>query len=168
MKKFTRDWIIPVATAVIIAMLINKFVIFKIYIPSESMVPTLKPRDQLFVTKIYNTDKIKRGDIIVFYSDELHDLLIKRVIGLPGESVEVKSDGSVVVDGKKLDEPYVVNKSPKTGTFQVPKDHFLFLGDNRENSRDSRYWVDPYISKSDIKGKARIIVFPFKRFGLVK
>lgn len=168
MKKFFRDWVYPVLAAVVIALLINKFILFKIYVPSESMVPTIMIGDQIFVTKVYNTDNIRRGDILVFYSEELGDLLIKRVIGLPGENIDIKDDGSVYVNDTKIDEPYVVDPSTKEGHFSVPEDHFLFLGDNRINSKDSRYWSNPYINKKHIKGKARIIVFPFKRFGEVK
>jgi signal peptidase I len=167
-KKFFFDWIVPVAVAIVIALLINKFLLFKIYIPSESMVPTLQVGDQLFVTKIYNKDKIKRGDILVFYSEELSELLIKRVVGLPGESVEIKSDGVVYINGEKLDETYVANKSSKTGKFQVPENKLLFLGDNRANSKDSRYWQEPYISLDKVRGKARVIVFPFRRMSFVK
>jgi signal peptidase I len=168
LKRFIKDWVYPIVTAIIIAMLINRFVLFKIYVPSESMKQTIMVGDQLFVTKVYNTEKIKRGDILVFYSEELGDLLIKRVIGLPGEKVEIKDDGSVFINGSKIEEPYVKYNQSRTGSFNVPKDHFLFLGDNRANSKDSRYWKNPYISKDEIKGKARIIVFPFSRFGVVK
>lgn len=167
-KKFFFEWIVPIVSALIIAMIINKFLLFKVYIPSESMVPTLKIGDQLFVTKIYDTDKIKRGDIIVFYSDELNDLLIKRVIGLPGEIVDIKDGGKVYINGDLLDEPYVKNTDPKGGTFKVPEGKYLFLGDNRSNSKDSRWWKNPYIDKSDIKGKAQIRVYPFDRIGTLK
>jgi signal peptidase I len=167
-KKFFFDWVVPVVVAVVIALFINKFLLFKIYIPSESMVPTLKIGDQLFVTKIYNKQKIKRGDVVVFYSEELGELLIKRVIGLPGESVDVKADGAVYINGQKLNEPYVENKSTKTGNFQVPQRSLLFLGDNRANSKDSRYWKEPYISMDQVRGKARVIVFPFKRISFVE
>ncbi|MDP4088847.1 MAG: signal peptidase I [Bacillota bacterium] len=169
-KKIFSDFIIPVALAVVLAMLINRFLVFKIYIPSLSMSPTLEVGDQCFATKIYNTNNIKRGDIIVFYSNELGELLIKRVIGLPGEHVEIDTEGNVSINATKLDEPYVVNKTAVSDryVFDVPADHFLFLGDNRSNSRDSRFWKDPYIDKKDIKGKARIRVFPFNRFGILK
>ena len=168
MKKFFYDWIVPVAIAVVIALLINKLLLFKIYIPSESMVPTLRIGDQLFVTKIYNKDKIQRGDILVFYSEELDELLIKRTIGFPGEEVEIKNNGEVYINGRKLEEPYVVHESSKGGKFKVPEGHLLFLGDNRANSRDSRYWDNPYISMNNVKGKARIRVFPFKRISWLR
>jgi signal peptidase I len=168
MKKLLNDWIYPIAIALILALLIKRFLFYNIYVPSGSMIPTIMIGDRILVTKSYNKDNIKRGDIVVFQSDERNELLIKRVIGLPGEKVEIKSDGSVFIDGNVIEEPYVVNKDPKTGSFNVPQHHYLFLGDNRANSRDARYWVNPYISEDAIKGKARIIVFPFKRFGSLK
>ncbi len=167
-SKFFMDWIMPIILALIIAGLINKFLLFKVYIPSESMVPTLKVGDQLFVTKIYDTDKIKREEILVFFSEELNDLLIKRVIGLPGDTVEIKENGDVYVNGNLLNEPYVKNPSDKSGSFKVPKDKFLFLGDNRAISKDSRWWNDPFIDKKEIKGKAWIRIYPFDRIGTVK
>lgn len=167
-KNFLTDFLVPVVVALILAFVINKLIIFKIYIPSESMSPTLEVGDQCFATRVYNKDNVKRGDIVVFYSKELDSLLIKRVVGLPGEKVEVKNDGSVYINGEKYDEPYVVNQSDMAASFQVPADHYLFLGDNRANSKDARFWENKYISKEDIKGKAKIRVFPFSRFGALK
>jgi signal peptidase I len=166
--KLFKDWGIPIIAAIFIAMLINRFLLFKIFIPSESMSPTLEEGDQLFVTRVYNKDGIKRKDLMVFYSDELRALLIKRVIGLPGENIEIKDNGAVFINGEELDEPYVVNWSPKAGSFLVPEGHLLFLGDNRANSNDSRFWIEPYISTNNVRGRARIIVVPFNRFGLVR
>lgn len=167
MKIFT-EWILPILLALIIAGLINKFLVFKVLIPSESMLPTLKVGDQLFVTKIYNTEKIERGDIVVFYSNELGDLLIKRVIGLPGDEINIDDTGSVLVNGSKIEETYVKHPDGHSGDFNVPNDKFLFLGDNRANSKDSRLWKDPYIDKSEIKGKAQVRVYPFDRVGMVR
>ncbi|MPQ42602.1 signal peptidase I [Clostridium tarantellae] len=166
-KSFLLDWIVPIAAAVILALLINHFVLFKISVPTESMVPTVEAGDQLFVTRIYNPNKIKRGDIVVFKSEEFEDLLLKRVIGLPGDHVEVKEDGSVYINGEYLSEPYVKNVDYKAGIFDVPEGKFLMFGDNRANSNDSRYWHNPYVDGSEIKAKARIIVYPFNRIGLV-
>ena len=83
--------------ALVLAFLINKFLIFKVKIPSESMVPTLNVGDRLFVTRIYNPEKLKRGDIVVFHSDEKNEDMIKRLIGLPGDKVVIK-DGIVTVN----------------------------------------------------------------------
>lgn len=168
MIKFLLDWVVPIGAAILLAMLINKFLLYKVSVPTESMYPTIKKGDQMFVTKIYNPQNIKRGDILVFYSNELKDLLIKRVVGLPGETVEVKDNGDVYVNGKYLEEDYVKNPDSKTGNFKIPEGKYLMLGDNRANSADARYWNNPYIDAKDIQGKARVRVFPFDRIGLLK
>jgi len=167
-KHLIKDWVLPIAVAIILALLINKFLLYKIYVPSESMYPTIKIGDNIFVSRIYNYNKIKRGDIIVFYSKELGETLIKRVIGLPGETVKVNPDGTVWVNNLQINEPYVKNNGGKVGSFNVPKGEYLFLGDNRANSDDSRYWKNSYISKSDVQGKAQVIAYPFDRIGLLK
>jgi signal peptidase I len=159
-----RDWIMPVVAAVVLASLINKFLFFNVYVPSGSMIPTINKWDRLLITKVYNYENIKRGDIIVFYSDEFNEMLIKRIIGLPGDHIEI-NNGLVNVNGKELVENYVKNNDEYSGIFDVPKDKFFFLGDNRSNSDDSRRWLNPYIDKSDIKGKAVLRFYPFKNFG---
>lgn len=167
-KNFIKDWVIPISGALILAFLINKFLLYKIYVPSASMYPTIKTGENIFVSRIYNCNDIKRGDIIVFYSKELGETLIKRVIGLPGETVEVKTNGTVWVNKIQIKESYVINKGGKIGSFNVPSGKYLFLGDNRADSYDSRYWVNSYISSADIQGKAQIIVYPFDQIGLLK
>lgn len=164
--NFFKEWIVPIFTALVIAFLVNKFLVYNVYIPSESMVPTLNVGDKLFVTKIYNLDKINHGDIIVFYSDELQETVIKRVIGLPGDHIEIKN-GIVNVNGEKLTEDYVKNNEEYNGVFNVPEGKYFFLGDNRARSNDARRWINPYIDGKDIKGKAQIKVWPFKDFGRV-
>lgn len=165
------EWLITIVAALLISFLINKFLIFKVYIPSESMYPTLMVKDQLFVTKMYSRDSIQRGDVLVFFSKEFNELLIKRVIGLPGDDIIVKASGEVVVNGEVLKEDYVVQKDDTAIfdlEFKVPEDEYFFLGDNRANSLDSRYWNDPYIDFEDIRGEARVIVYPFNRIRLLK
>lgn len=165
------EWGITIVAALLISFLINKFLIFKVYIPSESMYPTLKVKDQLFVTKMYSRDSIERGDVLVFYSEEFNELLIKRVIGLPGDDIVVKASGEVLVNGEVLQEDYVVQKDETAIfdlDFKVPEDEYFFLGDNRANSLDSRYWNDPYIDFEDIRGEARVIVYPFNRIRFLK
>jgi len=161
---FFREWIIPIIAAIGIAFLINKFLVYNVYIPSESMVPTLNVGDKLMVTRIYDTDKIKRGDIIVFYSEELSEVLIKRVVGLPGDHIKIH-DGIVNINGEDIKEDYVKNNEKFNGNFDVPDNKFFFLGDNRSRSNDARKWINPYIDASNIQGKARIKFYPFKDFG---
>ncbi|MBC8060831.1 MAG: signal peptidase I [Clostridiaceae bacterium] len=167
-KKVFSGWIIPIVAALIISLVIRKFVFFNIIVPTESMFPTIMIGDRISVTRIYNKDKLKRGDIVVFHSDELKMDLVKRLIGLPGDKIEVKEDGSVYVNSDKLDEPYVSSGAVKFGDFKVPAESFFFLGDNRQVSKDSRYWDNPYINERDIMGVARITIFPINRFSILK
>ncbi|MGL4773135.1 MAG: signal peptidase I [Clostridium sp.] len=166
-KGFFYEWGLPIISAIILALLINKFLLFKVYIPSESMVPTLNVEDRLFVSRIYNYDKLERGNIIVFDSKEYGETMIKRLIGLPGDHIEIMN-GVVSINGETLDEPYVKNTDNYYGTFDVPEGKYFFLGDNRPVSADSRKWINPYIDQKDIMGKAQIKIYPFKDFGSVK
>jgi signal peptidase I len=167
-NKFIKEWALPILFAIILAFLINKFVFFNVSVPTESMYPTIKPGDKIFVLRNYKPSSLKRGDILVFHSKEADEDLIKRLIGLPNETIEVKTDGSLIVNGKSIDEPYVKYKSDKPGSFVVPEGCYLFLGDNRANSVDSRYWENPYIPYDEIMGKAKFIIKPFDRFGTLK
>ncbi len=167
-RNLFRNWLIPIVVAVLLAIIINKFLLYKIVVPSPSMSPTVEVGNQLFVAKVYNTSNIKRGDILVFNSDELHELLLKRVIGLPGDHVEIKNDGSVYVNGEKLKEDYVKFPGGKADmSFNVPEGKFLMLGDNRANSDDARYWTNPYVDSEDIDAKAQIIVYPLNKIGVI-
>lgn len=160
---FFREWIVPIIAALGIAFLINKFLVYNVYIPSESMVPTLNVGDKLMVTKIYDTSKIKRGDIIVFYSEELGETLIKRAIGLPGDHIVIHN-GVVNINGQDIKEDYVKNNEYIDRVYDVPKGKFFFLGDNRIRSNDARKWINPYIDAADIQGKAILKFYPFKDF----
>ena len=165
--NFFTEWVVPILIALVLAFLINKFLIFKVKIPSESMVPTLNVGDRLFVTRIHNPEKLKRGDIVVFHSDEKNEDMIKRLIGLPGDKVVIK-DGIVTVNGETLKENYIGPADNYSAQFEVPEGKYFFLGDNRYWSLDSRYWENPYIDGSKIKGKAQIKVYPWSEFGKIK
>jgi signal peptidase I len=165
LKHFIKEWILPVIAAIVLATLINKLLFFQIKVPSASMYPTIKIGDKITVTKIYNKGKLKTGDLIVFKSDELKMTLIKRLIGLPGDEVIIKNKGHVYINGSEIEEPYVVYMEDLDKKFIVPKDKYLFFGDNRVDSFDARRWENPYIDSKDIIGKAQFVVYPFKRFG---
>jgi len=168
LKRFFFDWVIPIAVAIVLALAINKFLIFKIYVPTSSMYPTIKPGDRIMSSRVHNVNKLKRGDIVVFYSDELGETLVKRLIGLPKDKIDIKPDGIVFINGEKLDEPYVKNKDLRPGEYKVPENSYFFLGDNRRDSKDSRYWKNPYITEDKIMGKARFVIYPFDRIGGLK
>lgn len=163
-----KEWVLPIIIACILAFLINKFVLFKIKVPSGSMIPTISVSDQIFAFRVHNLKSLKRGDIVVFKSDELHIRLIKRLIGLPGEKIDLKDGGKLYINGKQVDEPYVVNKDNVNKSFSIPEGHYLFLGDNRPVSLDARYWKNPYIPGEKIEGKAVFRCYPFNKMGLLK
>ena len=167
-KKIFQDWIIPIIAAIIIAFIINKVIFFNVTVPTGSMLPTIKLNDKILVTRVHNKNNLKLGDIVVFHSDELGEDLIKRLIGLPNDLVEVKEDGSVYINNKKIDQSYVKYPGGKTGEYKVPADSYFFMGDNRINSLDARYWEKPYIPGKDIMGKARIRISPLSNFGKLK
>ncbi|MGB4589228.1 MAG: signal peptidase I [Clostridiaceae bacterium] len=164
---FLKEWVAPVLTALLLAWLINTFVVFRIEVPTGSMIPTIMVDDKIFVLKVYNKDNFKRGDILVFKSLEENGLLlIKRLIGLPGDTVELKT-GVLYINGELIEEPYVVNTSDYSGKFVVPEDHLFFLGDNRATSKDARYWENPYISENEVLGRAGLRIYPFDNIGFL-
>ena len=166
--NFFKNWLIPVITAIVISLLIQKFIFFNVYLPpSGSMIPTLNNNDRALVSRIYNIDNDNRGSIFVFYSEELNERLVKRLIGLPGDKIEIKN-GVIFVNSTQLNENYVKNNNIYNGTFEVPEGKYFFLGDNRAISYDSRFWKNPYIDSSDIKGKLQFRFYPLKDFGTVK
>jgi len=170
MKNFIKDWVIPALIALVIALLINRFIFQLVEVPTGSMISTIMPGDRLYVNKIFNIKNVKRGDILVFDSKELGKYLVKRLIGLPGDKVEINSEGEVFINGKIQDEPYVIKSTGEQPeqTFDVPEDCYFFLGDNRPQSQDARVWQEPYINKKYIKGEALFRIFPFNKIGELK
>ena len=168
-NKLDIKEIIMYILIVIVILLIKKFIISPIRVNGTSMDPTLENGDIMILNKIgYRITKIKRFDIVVIkYKDEL---LIKRVIGLPGEKIKYVNN-TLYVNGKKLDEEfdktYTYNFSLKEiGSTTVPDDSYFVLGDNREVSKDSR--SIGFIDREDIIGKSSLTLFPFNRFGTKK
>lgn len=168
MKYFFREWVMPVIIALVIVLLLNTYVFRLVTVPTGSMIETIVPGDKLYVNKIFNVDNVKRGDILVFKSEELDKLLVKRLIGLPGDTVEIKQNGDLYINGEKLDEPYKIESQCKEQTFNIPEDSLFFLGDNRPDSYDARDWQNPYINKSAVLGNVVFRFFPLNRIGLVK
>lgn len=173
------EWILVVVGAVGVALLVKVFLVQAFYIPSGSMEPTLNIQDRVLVNKLsYKLHDVNRGDVIVFERPE-HDAdseikdLIKRVIGLPGESIVIEG-GNVFVDGQRVNEPYLPTgtetntdvspfKCSQAEPCKVPNGEVWVMGDNRMNSRDSR-WFGP-ISEDKIVGRAFLRVWPLNRLG---
>ena len=167
-KKVLREWVLPYGAEILAVVLFVKFVAFFTFVPTGSMETTIPEKSCVISTRLYNaSENVERGDIIVFESDELGITLVKRCIGLPGDTVEFDGEGNTYINGEYYDEPYVSSYSDFEGSFEVPEGCYFFCGDNRRSSFDARFWDDPYIEKENVKGIARFIVFPFGSFGLV-
>jgi signal peptidase I len=134
--------------------LINRFAMSTTLVRSGSMRPTLEPGDLLLTIRVRRTTRVRRGDLVVFASRERGGILLKRVIGLPGERVDIDG-GAVRVDGMPLAEPYAQPSGGYRGAFEVPPDGYLVLGDAREESDDSRSWDEPYVRRADLRGVVR-------------
>lgn len=156
-KNEIISWIKTIAMAVVIAVLINSFVIVNATVPTGSMENTIMPGDRIIALRLtYYVSSPERGDIVVFrYPDDESVLYVKRVIGLPGETVEVK-DGEVYINNSDtpLDDSFVKEQPiGDFGPYEVPEGCYFMMGDNRNNSQDSRYWVNKYVEEDKILGK---------------
>ncbi|MEM1368320.1 MAG: signal peptidase I [Cyanobacteria bacterium P01_H01_bin.15] len=159
-----------VGTAAILAFGIRTFAAEARYIPSESMLPTLEVNDRLIIEKIsYRFRDPQRGDVVVFSpTDQLRaegyrDAFIKRIIGMPGETVRVEG-GTVFVNDQPLREKYI-EEAPgyRYGPAVVPEDSYLVLGDNRNNSYDSHEWG--FVPRENLIGRAMVLFWPLTRVG---
>jgi signal peptidase I len=193
-RRFIGSTPFLILVALAVAILVKTFVIQAFYIPSESMVPTLEVGDRVFVGKfMFDGGDIARGDVIVFenpnaaelpdrsgISSVLHWLgegigiaqpenedFIKRVIALPGETIEIRHD-VVYINGKPMDEPYLTQAArDSTGEYPlhtVPDDALFVMGDNRGNSADSRYGLG-FVPLEKVIGKAFVVIWPPSQMG---
>lgn len=141
------EWIVIIVVAVGFALLVRGFAFQTFFIPSTSMVPRLEVEDRVLVNKLtYDLRDPARGDIVVFRTPPNANItnmddLVKRIVGMPGETIEGK-DGHIVINGRPLDEPYLdANVQSKTfGPVTVPANSYFMLGDNRQSSNDSTVW----------------------------
>ncbi len=169
MEEKLKEWLKDIVVALAVALVIRALLIQAFRIPSGSMIPTLLIGDHILVEKVsYRLHKPRRLDIIVFKFplDKSKDY-IKRVIGLPGDTVKIVNK-KVYINGKPLDEPYVQHTDPAIlpgdisprdnyGPVVVPAHHYFVMGDNRDKSFDSRFWG--FVPEKDIVGRAFIIYF---------
>lgn len=160
------SWIKIIVFAVVFALFFNNFIIINAVIPSGSMKDTIMIGDRILANRLaYTFSEPERGDIIVFpFPDDEDTLYIKRIIGLPNETIDIV-DGIVYVDGVELEEDYLSsNDYTFNGHYEVPPDHYFMMGDNRANSADSRYWTNKYLSEDKILGKAVLRYYPHPKF----
>lgn len=170
-KKELASWVFTFALAIGVALVLKNFVIINITVPTGSMENTIMPGDDLLGLRIaYLFEDPKRGDIIVFkFPDDESEKFIKRIIGLPGDLVQIQ-DGKIYINGSTsaLEEPYLKEEwTINTGPYEfvVPEGCYFVMGDNRNDSMDSRYWKNPFVTEDELIGKAELIYYPFSRFG---
>ena len=165
----TVEWLVVLGSAVIVALLLRAFLFQAFFIPSESMEATLRVDDRVLVNKLsYRFGDVERGEIVVFrrpddQPGEFRDL-IKRVIGLPGESIEAR-DNTIVIDGQVLIEPYLTPGEVigDFGPIDIPEGEYFVMGDNRDNSGDSR--VFGTVDQERFIGRAFFLFWPLDRIG---
>jgi len=165
-----REALETVLWAVALALVLRTFVVQSYWIPSGSMIPTLQIRDRVMAAKFwYRFSEPQRGQIVVFkFPDDPKKDFVKRIIGLPGETVEIRN-GAVYVNGENLNEPYVRNHdSMSMEPTIVPEKHYFMLGDNRPNSWDGRFWDHRFVSRDELRGPAFFRFWPLSRIGIPK
>lgn len=164
------DWVKVIVIAVVVALFLNFFVMINSRVPSGSMEPTIVTGSRMIGFRLsYTFNDPERGDIIIFkYPDDESVYYVKRIIGLPGETIEIK-DGFVYVDGVILVEDYLtVTTEGNFGPYVVPEGSYFVMGDNRNNSHDSRYWENTYVPEENILGKAVLCYWPISNIGLLE
>lgn len=167
-KPWWRETIETILWALVLALILRAFVVQAFWIPSGSMIPTLDPGDRVLVAKFWHVvSEPKRGQVIVFkYPVDPSRDFVKRIIALPGETVRMEN-GTVLVNGAAISEPYVVNHDNfNMPEMKVPDKHYFVMGDNRPNSQDSRFWG--FVPKTFIKGPAFVRYWPLSRIGLLQ
>jgi signal peptidase I len=168
-RRWILEWSVVLVVAVGLAVAVRAFVLQTYFIPSPSMEPTLLIGDRILVDKVsYHLHDVKRGDIVVFakppkeVADPSIKDLVKRVIGLPGDTVS-SSGGRVYINGKPLHEPWLPPGTVTTGiaTQRIPPNEYFVMGDNRADSQDSRFFGP--IPRSLIVGRVILRIWPFSR-----
>lgn len=167
--KTVLEWGILLLIAWAISFAIRTFVFDTRIVPTGSMLPTIQLQDRVIFDKVfYRFDSLQRGDIIMFEAPPASgesDDLVKRIIGLPGETLEVR-EGKVWINGEALEEPYLAQiPNYEYGPVKIPEDSYIMLGDNRNNSKDSHVWG--LLPQENIKGRLLVRYWPLSRLGTI-
>lgn len=159
--------VLYIATAVVLAMIVQQFIIRPFVVSGESMDPTLETGDYLLIDEVtYRFNEPERGDVVVFRAPpEPTKFFIKRIIGLPGDTVTIKGSEITITNsenpkGFTLSEDFITHESSNTMTVTVPADQYFVMGDNRAGSYDSRSWGT--LPKENVRGRALLRLLPLK------
>lgn len=165
----TKEFLQSLIIALILALIIRTFFFQFFYIPSRSMESTLLINDRIIVTKFsYWFNEPQRGDVVVFkYPLDPSKLYVKRLIAVPGENIKIR-DSKLYINDTLVTEPYLPLdlEFEDFGPVEVPEGQYFMMGDNRNNSSDSRVWG--FVEKDLIVGKSQAIYWPFNRFGRIE
>lgn len=171
-KSEILEYIKIIVAVVLVVGVVNSFFLLNARIPSDSMENTIMEGDQLFGNRLaYKKEDPQRYDIVIFrFPDDESQLFIKRVIGLPGETVNI-IDGKVYINDSStpLDDSFLPEKMEGDfGPFEVPENCYFMMGDNRNWSNDSRFWQQPYVTRDQILAKAVLRYWPLNKIGFVE
>ena len=170
-RELLEDVVLVIVVLAVVFILKN-YVLINAVIPSGSMENTIMTGDRVFGNRLaYRFGEPERGDIVIFkYPENEEELYITRVIGLPADKVEMR-DGLVYLNdsAKPLEEPYL-KETPvgDYGPYQVPEDGYFMLGDNRNWSKDSRFWENTYVTREEVLAKAVFRYYPFDEIGTIE
>lgn len=171
--KELSEYLVIFLIVSVVMIFLNTFFIINARIPSSSMEDTIMTGDRLIGNRLaYKNHDPQRFDIIIFrYPDDESQLLIKRVIGLPGETLYIMNGKVYINDSSTPLNDDFVREAPYStcfGPYFIPGDSYFVMGDNRNNSLDSRYWTNTFVKREQILGKAWIRYFPFTKFGKIQ
>lgn len=156
------DWAKVITIGLVLGLVASKVLVTSAKVPTGSMENTVMPGSRLIINRVvYAVSEPRRGDIIAFYyPDDEKTVYLKRIIGLPGDTVE-GIDGKVYINGEPLEEDYVREMiNSDFGPYDVPEEMYFVMGDNRNDSWDSRFWEHKYVAVKKIIGKAEAEYFP--------
>ncbi len=173
MKKEILSWVFYIAFVLVLTWVIITFVGQRTRVDGRSMMNTLHDGDNLIVEKLsYRFSDPKRFDIIVFPPTGKKEYYIKRIIGLPGETVQIDENGNIYINGELLEENYgaetIQNPGRAVNPITLGEDEYFVMGDNRNNSKDSRSEEVGNVKRSQIIGRAWLRIWPLNKFGLLK
>lgn len=163
-KTELKEWMIALGVSILVALFLTQVIFVNAQIPTESMENTIMIGDRILGFRLsYWFEEPQAGDIVIFkYPDNEKEMYVKRLIGMPGDTVEVKA-GIIYINGQERPELNAHIKGQPNGDFgpwQVPKDSYFMMGDNRDASWDSRYWDTPFVKRDALLGKAVVRMFP--------
>ena len=157
------SWVVCICGAVLIALLLRFFVFEMVRVDGPSMQPTLYKDQTVFVEKLsIARDSVKRFDVVIARYPNREGAFVKRVVGLPGDTIEVRDDGHLYINSEQIDEPYILEEfiDRQFGPYTVPEDCYFVMGDNRNDSLDSRSPDVGAIPKKEVVGHALFVVWP--------